>query len=46
MLEACNKIVELMLKLGMSYEALKKISKEEFEIRFQKWYSMLSRAFY
>lgn len=46
MLDQCNKLVEILQRLGITFDSLRKLTKEEFHTEYKKWFTMLSRAFY
>lgn len=46
MLDLSTKLIDISQRLGYTYEALNKLSKDEFQEKYLKWYSMLCRAFY
>ena len=46
MLENCQKLIDVFNKLGINYEKLKTLTKEEFLTDFKKWYAILSRVLF
>ncbi|CAK58756.1 unnamed protein product (macronuclear) [Paramecium tetraurelia] len=46
MLDQCNKYVEILQRLGITFDSLRNLTKDEFHQEFKKWFLMLAKAFY
>ncbi|CAD8125017.1 unnamed protein product [Paramecium sonneborni] len=46
MLDQCNKLVDILQRLGITFDSLRTLTKEEFHQEYRKWFMMLARAFY
>ncbi|CAD8100733.1 unnamed protein product [Paramecium primaurelia] len=46
MLDQCNKYVEILHRLGITFESLRNLTKDEFHQEYKKWFLMLAKAFY
>ncbi|CAD8135944.1 unnamed protein product [Paramecium pentaurelia] len=46
MLDQCNKYVEILNRLGITFDSLRNLTKDEFHQEFKKWFLMLAKAFY
>ncbi|CAD8207776.1 unnamed protein product [Paramecium octaurelia] len=46
MLDQCNKLVDILQRLGITFDSLRTLTKEEFHQEYKKWFMMLARAFY
>ncbi|CAD8155476.1 unnamed protein product [Paramecium pentaurelia] len=46
MLDQCNKLVDILQRLGITFDSLGTLTKEEFHQEYKKSFMMLARAFY
>ncbi|CAD8127122.1 unnamed protein product [Paramecium sonneborni] len=46
MLDQCNKYVEILNRLGITFDSLRNLTKDEFHQDYKKWFLMLAKAFY
>ncbi|CAD8122297.1 unnamed protein product [Paramecium sonneborni] len=46
MLDQLNKLVDILQRLGISFDSLRTLTQEEFHQEYRKWFMMLARAFY
>ncbi|CAK66527.1 unnamed protein product (macronuclear) [Paramecium tetraurelia] len=46
MLDQCNKYVEILHRLGITFDSLRNLTKDEFHQEFKKWFLLLAKAFY